>query len=240
MENWKQAIWLAKFELKASPTSILKIVLALFLSTEFFAITFSNYLDHKIVMFDIFFIMAFGFVIPIMKPKVFQYQKVGDNVWASPNFLLLYKLPISKDVLIKSRFIIYFAYSIPFHILLLCLLYLTPSFREAMSISTYIPFSIIWFCFAIYFGCSVPASDAGDTLPIIKHIIYIILLIAGFALVLLIFYKLYGHGIVYWTMNLADQWPVISALVSLLLAFIGFQYWQKYMLKSMEKRDYFK
>lgn len=212
----------------------------LILFTYFFSITFPNYTESNAIMFDVFFILMFGFFVAWMKPKEFQYQKVGGDVWASPYVLLLNKLPISKDVIVKSRFVIYFIYAIPFQLLLLVFLYMAPSFREAMSISTYISFSIIWLSFSIYFGCSIAVSDAGDSLPLTKHIAYIVLFFIVFGLILSLFYKVLGFGIVYWTIHIAENWHITSALVSLLLAGIGFQYWQKYMLKSIGKRDYFK
>lgn len=239
MDTWKEALWLAKFELKKSLKSFFMFIVALLFLSIFFTTTMPEYLEKGLVGLDLFFLIAFGTVAGWVKQKEFQLQKMSGDLWASPFFITLNQLPITRDVLAKSRFIIYFIYSIPFNLLLLILLYvLSPELRMVMPIYSYIAFSFIWMSYGIYFGLAFPAADAGDQMGLIKQIIYTILFFFGIIAVLVIFQLLYGDGLVSWTMMVARKWPISSMIVSIVATIIGIRYWKSYIFKKMREVDY--
>lgn len=239
MQSWKQAFWLLKFEFKVSKKSLLLLVLSLFVMLISLVPSLTNYLEKSFKGVDFFFLFVFWVVIFWAKPKNFQIQKVRDGLWVSPFVVMLNQLPITKDAIVKHRFLSYVVFSISFNVLLLGSLYaVTPALREAMSPGTYIVFAVIWLSFGIYGGWAFPVQEAGDNSMAISVIISFIIGIFVFLGVLTIFHKQYGHGVVYWTIDMALHWPVISIIGSFVLAAIGAKFWMRVMRKKLEKIDY--
>lgn len=239
MLNWKKAYWLAIFEAKRSWIGVFSILVMLTLVLLLFDLTFTNYLQHGLFLYDILFLIVFGAAAVWTKPKEFQYQKLGEDLWASPYFIMLNQLAIPKDVLIKSRFINYYLFSIPFHILIFVFLYIfSEPVRDYFTIGEYTSFSLIWICFGIYLGSLYPASDTGDVISNLKLTVYGILLVFGTALFILFIRFFSGHGIVFWTMAAAKNWPILSGGGSIILAIAGIKYWLLYAAKNMKRIDY--
>ncbi len=241
MNTWKQASSLAWFELRKSKMSLLYFAIMLLASTILFVSMLSSYLQKSFVGMDVFFLIAFGFSPVWMKPKEFQYQKIDERTWGSPLFITLSQLPIKKEVLAGSRFIVYFTYAIPFQILLLISLYVFSSdIRVTMSPAAYFIFSVIWMAYGICVGGAFPAVDAGDHITLQKSIVQAILLFFALMIMLVIFHIAFGFGLVAWTIILAKEWPLVSTVVSIITAIIGYRYYVNYAYKKMAKIDYLK
>lgn len=239
MKCWKEALWLAKFELKESKLSFLFLLLFFPFITLGIITMFESYLDINFVGIDFFFILSFTFFAIWTKPKYFQVQQLSDELVVSPAMFMLQQLPVGKDIIVKSRFIIYFVYSVPPQILLLTFLYLfTPAIQGMMGISSYLSFAIIWLAFGVYIGGIVPTGDAGDKASRGKVAVYGVLLLIGLIAFFTLFTLLSEHSIVHWTIIFAQKWPLLSSALSIVLAFIGLNYWQSYMKKMMGKLDY--
>lgn len=239
MYNWQQAWWLAKFELKASKLSFLLLLFIYPLFTLSIIASFNEYLDMNFVGIDLIFILSFTFAPIWTKPKQFQLQKMGSGLMAAPTVFICQQLPITRNVIIKSRFIIYFVYTLPVQLLLLSALYLlTPNLQALMSVGSYIAFSIIWLSVGVYVGGAIPASDIGDDSSTLKMTIYTILMVIGVIAFFTFIQMFSAHGLVYWTIIFAKKWPIISALLSILLAIIAINYWQQYTKKTIGKLDY--
>lgn len=238
MQEWKQALWLAKFELKVSKRSFLFLFVFLIFMSLYFISSFSSYLANDFVGLDFFFILMFTVATVWTKPKWFQIQRINDGLLVAPSLIMLNQLPIKHDVIIKSRFIIFYMYSIPFQILLLISLYAFTPVLQNMTIGTYISFSIIWLSLSVYVGSIFAASEAGDKSTSTKTFVYGILLIVGALAIFTAFHLIFDYGIVHWTLIFAQKWPIPSTLISIILAVIGFKYWQRYMRKTMERIDY--
>jgi hypothetical protein len=240
MSEWKQAGWLAMFEVKASLKGIITLValsfgLALFF-TEVFSITLIN--DAPIV-FDVFFLFTFWVLAASFRPKEHQIKRMGGDIWVSPYFTMLNQLPIKKNVLVLSRFISYFTVSIPFHILVLILIYaLSAEYRAFMPVGSYLVFSIIWLSFGIVCGSMFPASDVGEKMSTFKAVVFNVLFFGGILAVLIVVYYLFNKGIVEMTIYAAKEWPFPSILISILLAAIGLFYYKGYVYKRIDKVDY--
>lgn len=241
METWKKAFSLASFELKASWKSIFTFILSLVIITTLFAPMFSE-LGQKLKFFhDLLFLIIFTMLPSWIRTKEFQFQKIGEETWGTPYFIFLHQMAIPKEILLKSRFINYFILAIPLHVLLFVLLFIFSEARNVFSFGEYIVFSVIWICFGIYAGALFPTSDTGDNISNFKLTIYTILLILGIGgLFFFVYFIFGGHGIVYWSMEAAKQWPLIASILSILLAIAGVKYWLHYAARNMQNIDYFK
>src|SRR5690625_134521 len=113
MKIWKQALWLANFELKASIVNILLCWFVLSFLGLIFLTSFNGYVENNYVGFDIFFLLIFSYAPYWLRSRHFQYQKISDRLYASPTWIMQRQLPIPKEILIKSRFLIYLAYLLP-------------------------------------------------------------------------------------------------------------------------------
>lgn len=242
MYEWKHAFALAKFEMNESKQVFIYLFLYYCLFVGLFVSISYLVGDFYFGGLDIFYLLLFTFVPFWIRPKEFQYQKTHGGMWASPAIITLTQLPIKKDIIIKSRFILYFIYSFPFQLFLLVSLYtLTPNLQTTMSLGSYIAFSIIWLSFGIYTGLSIVTTDAGDGYKREKHKLYMTLsfvILLAVILLILCFGLIFKHGIVHWTIIIAQKWPLISAAISILLVFLGFKHAQQHMKKTIEKVDY--
>lgn len=239
MQNWKHALWLAKFELNVSKMNVLfTMVFFLFVSTGLKS-SYGTYLDKGFVLVDLLYLVMFTAGALWTKPKELQVQRIHNELLAQPTFIMQNQLPVPKDALIKSRFIIYFVYSFPWQLLLLLTSYLfAPELKTMMTPGQFIAFSIIWLSFGIYAGYIFPASDAGDQSTRLKTVVYSIAFFAGMIVLLTFFNLISPYGIVHWTIIFAQKWPMLSAIISILLAGLGFNYWLRYMKKTADKIDY--
>ena len=243
MESWKQALWLAKFELNGSKKGIITTVLTFIVFFLFIVYTFEKNKDAELLSmtYDIFFGIVFWFSVAWSKPKEFQYQKLARDFWGSPYFIMLKQLPIPEEILIRSRFLQYYVISIPIHLLFLIMFFLSSaSIRTLLSPGEYIAFSLIWLSSGIGIGSIFPASDSGDNVSPKKLVMYFVVtftvFIGGFSLL----YLLSGEGLVYWTIIAADRWPLLSAIISIFVAGLCLNYWPRYMKRNIERIDYYK
>lgn len=240
MNSWKQAFSLAKFELKECAFSPLILFLNLIIFT-YILVSFSSDFDTKFVsiFYDFVFLVVFLSASSWIQPKVFRLQRTDDDLWIAPSVLMLMRLPIPANIIYKSRLIIYFSYSFPFHLLFLTGLYaFSTNIRELITPGTYIVFSIIWLTFSIYIGSIVPATEVGDRMSKRKIIIFSSFIYGGLIAAFTFFHFFSDYGLVQWTIILAQNKPTLSILISILLAIIGFNYWQYYALKQIKKVNY--
>lgn len=241
METWKKACSLASFELKASWKSIFTFAIALVVVVMLIAPIFSEMGQQLKFFYDLMFLMIFIVIPSWLRKKEFQYQKIGEETWGASYFIFLHQMAIPKEILLKSRFVNYYFFAIPFHVLFFVLLFIFSEARNAYSFGEYIVFSLIWICFGIYAGSLMPASDTGDVISNLRLAIYTILILLGIGgLFFFIHFILGAEGIVFWSLKAAKRWPLLASVLSVLLAIAGVKYWLHYAAKNMQKIDYFK
>lgn len=239
MDQWKEAFWLSRHELKRSvPTYFLLFICLTFLLL-FIVPTIGDYLENSTFGIDVFFILTFTTIVHWCRPKAFRNQESNSGLTVSRHLIMLNQLPIKKDTIIKHRLLSYIVISVPFHVIFLTLLYvLTPALRDSLPIGAYFAFSLFWICLSIYFGCTEPASEAGFyKFPVIVRNI-IIAVIATFA-ILIIFHKILPLGLVHWMIVLSVKYPFIVSFFSILFAYLGLIYWIRNMHKKMNTMDYY-
>ena len=100
---------------------LLTLSLFLIIYVSFIVFSADTYLETGFVLFDVFFLLITGIAATWAKPKEFQLQKMKGISTVNPYFVMLNQLPIPKEILIKNRFVIYYAYAVPFHTLFLIL-----------------------------------------------------------------------------------------------------------------------
>lgn len=239
LEDWKQAAALAKFELRNSKRALITLVVMLI--TYAFLMIYSAPMLVETIIYDLFFLIFIGMAASWAKPKDFQINKMWNGLWGTPYFSLLHQLPIRKEILIKNRFVIYYAYSIPFHALFLISIYaFSSSIRTILTFPEYTAFTIIWLSFGIYWGTVFPLSDLGEiretsTFKISLYIILYFGLIIGGVFTVELFT---GYGVVYSSMMLAKKWPLLSSLLSIILAFVCTVIALRQANKKIMKIDY--
>ncbi|RDW22368.1 hypothetical protein CWR48_01285 [Oceanobacillus arenosus] len=239
MQDWKQAYQLAITELRTSKIRYLGSVI-LYLLISFFVLI----IDGKAstvgwTINDIFLIIIFCFAPYYMKPKEFQLQKINGDLWAASSVILLKQLPIKENVLIRSRLIAYSFYSLPPQIILLVALYvISPNYREMMTPTTYVTFSVIWVAIGISIGFSMAASDIGELMNSKTMSIAFVYIFGSIAVLYVIFYRLLDDGIAKWTISIAQEWPFLSIIISIISTILSIKYYLHYMKKKMKKLDY--
>ena len=133
MKEWKQAYRLAALEVTVSVKSYLMLLTFYIAMSWVFMLSFDHYLEGEFRFFDIMFLMIFIMFPAWMKRKDFQMQKMDGDLWTSPSIIMLQQLPIPKNVIVNSRFIIHAFYSFPFRLVLLLMIPLmSENFRHTM------------------------------------------------------------------------------------------------------------
>ncbi|MBE1554245.1 hypothetical protein [Sporosarcina limicola] len=241
MGNWKQALSLAKFELRNSKKAL--VLLGFLLITYVFFIVYSVpiYFKTGFVLFDLFFLMITGMAAMWAKPKGFQMKKVENNLTVTPYFVMLHQLPIPKEILIKNRFIIYYAYAVPLHTLFLALIYVfSETMRAELTFPQYIAFSLIWISFGIYWGTIYPVTELGEVSGSsnLKAYLYLILYLVIISVGITLLQVYTGSGIIYWSMNIAKKWPLLSSILSVAAAGLSTILWLRAANKKIKRIDY--
>lgn len=262
MEDWKEAFWLTKFQLKRSISAIL-VLLIVFVALIMF-ITMRGFIETNtnddFIGIDNFSFLLFIFILPNLVSISTRTVGVG-NYQTTPYVIALNQLAISKLIIVKHRFISRLIISLALQIpLLIGLYFLSPSLQQAILLSTYLVFSLIWICLSIYVGSVVAVIGIGHRL------IDLLLMIGGFFVIMLVIYFIEvapsmvftwdfnfppktdqpilsvdwgeARGIVNWTLLFAKQQPLLSSGISIFLAIIGWKFWMNKMLKKMNKLDY--
>ena len=241
MEDWKQAITLAKFELRHSKKALITLGLMLIFYSFFIINSISTYLEKGFILFELFFLITFGVAAMWAKPKEFQPDKVENNSFRKSYFVMLYQLPIRKEILIKNLFVIYYAYTIPFHALFLTAVYaFSETMQSFLTFPEYIAFSIIWVSFGIYWGVMYPLSDLGEVTKssTLKMWVYIVLVVALAVGLFILLQEFTGQGVVYWSMIIAKKWPLLSSILSIIAAYLGTTLALRQANKKIKEIDY--
>ncbi|MGI2327018.1 hypothetical protein [Planococcus sp. YIM B11945] len=239
MNKWKQAYRLAAYEMKASVKNFLLILAFYTAMSLIFMLSFDVYLEGEFAFFDLLFLLIF-FIFPAwMKSKEFQMQKMDGDLWTSPSIIMLQQLPILKDIIVKSRFIIHAFCSFPFQLILfIAMPLLSENFRNMMTPAAYIAFVLIWLSLSVSIGFIMAASEAGGNFKTKTIILSLVCLLIGVAAFYILFPLLSDKGFVHWTMFIAADWTLLSVIAAIVLCVAGWNYWQADMRKTIKKTDY--
>ncbi|WP_042221273.1 hypothetical protein [Oceanobacillus manasiensis] len=241
MSEWKQAYQTAALELRASKLNIVFGFVITILVSFFLITTLSSYLDNGYVGYDFIYLILFSIGGLWCKPKEFQIQ-VNADLLASPILIMQLALPVKRSVLVKSRFIIQFFYSAPLQLYFLIAFYLFSPIGDTLGLANYLAFSLLWLLIGLVLGSYFVTGDAGDSSKLSRTTIGsifvgILMLIVAFT-VLTSVHFLTGEGPVYWSIEAAEKWPLVSLCITLLLTLVATRYLHSYMQKRITKLDY--
>ncbi|WP_047983920.1 hypothetical protein [Ornithinibacillus californiensis] len=238
-DDIRLALQLMKQELKVSWFSFIGLFLYFSLFSILFYTGFSAQ-GARFVGLDLFFIMLFVFGPIWFKAKGLQFQKISSSTWASPTVVLALSLPIQKQVIVIKSILMYLLSSLPYQLYMFVALYLiSPTIRDMMEIDAYISLTIIWLSFGIYTGLGVLIIDIGSNTNVSKLTTFLsILLLLGVILLIFYFPFFFTYGVVEWTIIIANKWPFLSAIISIIAAVVGFNYWKSKMIKQFKQVDF--
>ncbi|MBM7578588.1 hypothetical protein [Jeotgalibacillus terrae] len=239
MDTMRKAFWLAKLELDVSKKHYLLLLLIAGIYTFFFYLTMPPYLEENIFLLDAFLIIYVGSLAFSIKPKNFQYQKLDDGLYASPYFAMLNQLPIKRNVLVASRFILpYLSIFIGITIVLVGTYIFSTDLREAIEPLPMIALIITWLCISFSIGGIFPASDPGDQIKRFTFFWSYMIIIVFFVGMYLIFQVWLDTGFFKWTIQMANDFTILSIIVSILIACLVTWYWFNHAKKQIQKNDY--
>lgn len=237
---WSEAFKLALFEWKIMWIKRIFIqLLTLLVLILFISSLIGSQIEDGGIGIDIFLItfLAFGYAWSI--PKDFQYQKISEQTYASPVFFMLHQLPIKNEVLIRSRFAIFYINLIPMSVIIFTLLYFIPDFNGIFTFESYIAFALFWS--SIGFSCSAiyPASDVGDRNVSTVRLIWITIFFIGALLLITIpTYIFYDNGLINLSVEIANLHPLALSIFSLILIPVSNWIWIKYAENKLLKEDF--
>lgn|SRR5690625_1254652 len=233
--SWKDSFYLAILEFRTQfgyivfGWFVILIVGALFLSS------FYNYLQNNHPAFDLMFI-AYFFAFPYwMRSRQIIFQKMNDQLHASPFVLLLAQLPVNKMTVVRSRIIAYYLFSLPIMGTTFLTLYAFDfRLQNMFSFGSYVIFFIVWISLSALFGLALVAVEMG-----MKH--YVWQGMVGLLLVTIIFIFQYyvQTGLVAWTVDIANVYPLQTFGATIGIFLFGSYCWKSIMKKRFEIIDYF-
>lgn len=235
----KRTLQIMKPELKILKISYLWIFLFYTLYTILFIFGIDAQKD-RFAGLDIFYLMLFVFGPVWFRPKELQIQKPSGDTWASPLTIMNLQLPIERKIIVLKSILFYFLGSFPFQVYMFVILYsFSPEIRSELDFISYLSFAIIWLSFGIYFGYSTLPIEVGYKIKnSVLNTILSLLLLGISALIIIAFPFFFTYGIVEWTIIIASKWPIISAVISIVAAIIGYNYWKNKMLKLIKQADF--
>lgn len=239
MNEWKEAFWLMRLSFKNLKGNFLLGISFIIVCFLLLLNMLPNYIVERMPLVDVLFIFIFSILMLSSPGNFWMGEKVRKDYWGSSFIFGLNKLAIKKKVIIKSRFLTFLVLQIPLQIIFLISLYIfSEPFQSEMNVNAYIAFSIMWLCFAIYVGGAAITFDILYSLAQVIILIISLQFVVGFFL--LIFYHFYRpHGLIFWTIQVANTKPLLAIIISLFLAFVGWHFWTNFMIKRIEKHDYF-
>lgn len=241
MNSWKTAFQLNKWEIKKSVINIMLAYLVTLMFTFFFIKEFGSYIENGTILFDLLFLLVFTSSPLFPKPKNFEVQQLQNGLFASPIVYLQKQLPIRDEVIITSRLIMHILYTFPIQLVALILIYLSTSAINFLSIGSFIAFCMIWLSISIGIGYVIPKFNIGAGGFAVTNsgsLIFTTLSILLTFGILTLIHAFFGHGIVYWSIMFANDFPLLSAGISIFIAVIGYHAWMKAMRKALKTLRY--
>ncbi|MFB1082545.1 hypothetical protein [Jeotgalibacillus sp. JSM ZJ347] len=239
MNTLRQALWLAGIEFNVSKKHYLTILLMAGIYTFFFYLSMPSYLEEHIYIFDVLLIIYIGTISFAIKPKNFQYQKMNDNLYGSPYFVMLNQLPIKRTVLIMSRFILpYTSITIGIVLALTGTYLFSSELQNAVNPLQLVAMIVMWICISFCIGGLFPASDPGDKIKRFTFFWSYASIVLFFAGLYLIFQVWLDTGFFKWTIYLANEFTFLSIVISILIACLVTLYWFRHANRQITKIDY--
>ncbi|SET50898.1 hypothetical protein SAMN05216389_11335 [Oceanobacillus limi] len=239
LHTWKQAFSLAFFEIKALKYKtylaflsylLISLVICVFLMKWFIS---NNELRHE-ALFLLIYLLGLSWI----KPKELQNKIINDNVMASPIFVMNLHLPINQDILIKSRFIIYFMYTIPFQLFLLVGICLFSPLQKLLTIEMLTPFLLFWISFGILVDGVLVKIDIRINPSKYRHFLIGLFTYFIVTILLRVLHESTGYSLIDGSIFLAQEWPLITTCVTIFITALTTMLSNRKMLRLVRDTDY--
>ncbi|WP_096272973.1 hypothetical protein [Paucisalibacillus globulus] len=241
MNNWRYAFEITKLELQKSIYNILLAYLVTGLFMAVFITQLPSYLEEGTAFIDFLFLTVFGLSPLIPKPKSFETQHINYRFIASPMVVMQQHLALNHDTIIKSRLIIHSIYTFPVQLIGLIAIYFATPLFSILSVGSFISFVAMWLSLSFLSGYLVPRLSLGVRGFWVSNsglsIILIILCVLLFFFIIMV-HSLSGHGIVYWSIMIAKELPILVTGVSIILIMISYILWNSKMKKVLNTISY--
>ncbi len=240
MKIWKQAFSLAILEWKQSIlTYVLLLMMVGFFTFVFLTAPDINPLNNRYAYGYDFYFLILAILPPMFILKPLKVRPIKDDLWAAPSVYALLSLPITKDVIGKSRILIHYGYGLFFQILILIMLYITSrKIQHDLPGLEFVAFSLMILAFGLIVISIFATADIGDrTTP--KRILIWSLVVYGIVIIgYILFVLLSDYALFHWFMKLSILAPIWTSIGSLFIIFATPHYAHKYILKKLKRIDY--
>lgn len=198
-------------------------------------------LTHSMIGDIIFLSLFSGSFTLFSRASFFKPLILSQNVMLTYPVLLMQQLPIKHEAIARSRLIIHNVYNLLMQSCFIIPYFMfVPSFREWMTIPTFIVFCVIWMSVGITASGSSATEDAGktfhkrDTMALFRLVGYITGVVALFACV----HMFTPYTLIEGTVYLASTWPIPSCVVSIGMAYLGISYGKRTIIQRLQTTDY--
>src|SRR5699024_54515 len=127
--------------------------------------------------------------------------------------------------------------------MLICLYTFSSAMQQTIPFLSYCIFAFIWFCFSIYAGMIFITSEVGERAIFPNEAANIVIsIIVSFGIIILLLtllHLLLGNGVIYGTLLITNNWPIMSIILSIISAVFGLKYGIKTMERRIRELDYF-
>lgn len=233
--TWKDSFYLARLEFRTQLGYVVLGWFVVLIVGGLFLSSFYNYLHNNHPTFDLMFV-AYFFAFPYwMRSRQIVFQKVNDQLHASPFVLLLAQLPVNKMIIVRSRIIAYYLFLLPI-ISTTFLILFAFDFRlyNVFNFVTYVVFFIAWISVSAWFGLALVAIEVGTKQYIWQSMVGLLLVA-----IIFVFHYYVQTGLVAWTAHVAHVYPLQTLGAAILIFLFGTYFWTRVMEKRCTEVDYF-
>lgn len=232
--TWKDSFYLAILEFRTQLGYVVLGWFVIFIAGGLFLSSFYNYLHNNHPAFDLIFI-AYFFAFPYwMRSRQIVFQKLNEQLHASPFVLLLAQLPVNKMTVVRSRIITYYLFLLPIMTTTFLILFAF-DFRlyNVFNFATYVVFLIVWISVSAWFGLALVAVEVGTKYYIGQSMVGLLLIA-----IIFIFHHYVQTGLVAWTAYVAHAYPLQTFSAAVFIFLFGTYFWTRVMEKRFTEVDY--
>lgn len=238
MQNstFKNALWLTGFQIRHSLFSYFILAIIIVFLYVFIAPALSS-TDESVGMgTDFHFFMPF-ILCSILRFQPFRVVPIGSMEYATPFHVFVRKLPVRRTTYIAHNIMYQFMISFLVVTIYLTLLYVNSDLT--LSYTSYISFIFIWIGITYTLNLLDVYSHFGYNF-IVWLAIIICTLPVLFLINLFVFYiYIYDRGFVYWTLQMAEKFPIYTMMAALLFIILNIIFWQRLYNRKMRTYDLF-
>jgi|GEM_PF-4393387 len=242
MAEWKEALRLASFELKASKLGIIYAFLWTLMIWNSLDRSLMESINEHVIWADVSFILFFSLVGYIARGGFYQ-KPINDRLMASHQLVLLKTLPANRSLIAKRHIGLTFIRSVIFQILFCLLLYWSiPELREWLNPLSYTAFSCMWIAFGLFTGGFLTAFDIVPRIDkplhfIVLALLFLFLFMPILNIALTMIFSFTGYVLIYWIITAAQQAPILIIITSLVIILLSLYIWTKVLIGNIQDRD---